>query len=89
MALALGALVVVLLELALVLPRLLRVRRRFLALEAAWENEQGPLRAELERLDALAQQRQLLLRPYLVLRSQLRHPLVAAVVAAQQARPQK
>jgi hypothetical protein len=80
LGLAGAGVVLVLAGLALVLPALLRVRRRALALEATIAE------ARLERIAALAllherrAETEALLAPYLRIRRWLRHPLVAAAI---------
>jgi hypothetical protein len=66
-------------ELALFLPRLVRLGRRALVLQALLDREDAGRRLELSRRRALQLELDLLLRPYRRGRRWLRHPLTLAL----------
>jgi hypothetical protein len=74
------ALLLILVSVALVLPRVLAVRRRLKELRGVLAAEAGLLELELERLQALGETWQLELRPYARARRWATHPLTIALV---------
>lgn len=69
----------IVIELLLITPRLLRLRRRILALEAVFARAGAERNSELLRLRAAQHELSLLLRPYRRARRWVLHPLTVAL----------
>jgi hypothetical protein len=72
----------ILVELAVLVPRLLRLQRKALALRAALDREGGMRNLEVQRLRAALAQIDFKLRPYRRARRMALHPLTLALLAS-------
>jgi hypothetical protein len=79
---AVAGLVLVAIELALVLPRALRLTKRLRELNLLLENNRRLTQDELQLLQQAGLETQSLLRPYRRLRRWLTHPLTLALFAS-------
>jgi hypothetical protein len=79
---AVAGLLLIIVELALVLPRALRLTKRLRELNLLLENNRQLTHNELQLLQQATLQTQLLLRPYRRLRRWLTHPLTLALFAS-------
>jgi hypothetical protein len=79
---AVAGLLLIIVELALVLPRALRLTKRLRELNLLLENNRQLTHNELQLLQQATLQTQLLLRPYRRLRRWLTHPLMLALFAS-------
>jgi hypothetical protein len=79
---AVAGLLLIIVELALVLPRALRLTKRLRELNLLLENNRQLTHNELQLLQQATMQTQSLLRPYRRLRRWLMHPLTLALFAS-------
>jgi hypothetical protein len=79
---AVAGLLLIIVELALVLPRALRLTKRLRELNLLLENDRQLTHNELQLLQQATLQTQSLLRPYRRLRRWLTHPLTLALFAS-------
>lgn len=77
-----GGLALIVLELALIAPRLVRLRRSAARMHTVLASAEGARSFELERLRLLNDELERLLRPYRRLRRWLLHPLTVALLAS-------